>query len=56
LMRPGMFLFTVKKSIKRFKMKRIILSLLFLFSRFTYAGSLDCPCRVVKIIDGDTSQ
>jgi endonuclease YncB( thermonuclease family) len=35
-------------------MKIIIFSLLLFYSGLTSANSLDCPCKVVKILDGDT--
>lgn len=44
----------MKKCIKRFEMKKIIVSLLIFYTGLTSADSLECPCKVVKITDGDT--
>ena len=35
-------------------MKKYIVSLLLIFSGSAFADYLDCPCKVVKVSDGDT--
>jgi endonuclease YncB( thermonuclease family) len=50
-----MCLFTGKKSIGEYTMKRLIVSICLLLASATgFTDNLDCPCKVVKVTDGDT--
>ena len=50
-----MYLFTVKKCITGLRLKRIVASSFLLFAcSAAFADSINCPCKVIKVTDGDT--